>query len=348
MNLFAKAASASWMANRLKKKYVVADDRLAVDLFGLRFANPVGLAAGFDKHGEWFQQLGCLGFGCIEIGTVTGQPQPGNPKPRMFRLPHDKALINRMGFNSPGCESVAQSLSEIQLDDTDSVLGINIGKSKVVPLEDAPAEYQQTFEKLFAYGDYFTVNVSSPNTPGLRQLQGKDQLLAILESVAASNQRLSQQLGRLEKPVLLKIAPDLSNQQLDEIVQVARHQKLSGLIATNTTISRDGLKTSAQDIEDAGAGGLSGHPLRNRSRQVVAYLYSQLRGEIPIVGVGGVSSGEDAWQMICAGANLVQLYTGFVYGGPGIVRDINKFLLSRLENSGFENISHAVGQGTEH
>ena len=348
MNLFARTASAPWMANRLKKKYVVADERLGVDLFGLQFANPVGLAAGFDKHGEWFQQLACLGFGCIEIGTVTGLPQSGNPKPRMFRLPRDKAIINRMGFNSPGCEAVAKSLSEIQLGKTDCVLGINIGKSKVVPLEDAPAEYQQTFEKLFAYGDYFTVNVSSPNTPGLRELQGKQQLLTILESVAASNRRLSQQLGRAEKPVLLKIAPDLTDQQLDEIVEVARHQQLSGLIATNTTVSRDGLKTLELDVEVAGAGGLSGRPLRVRSREVVAYLYSKLRGEIPIVGVGGISSGEDAWQMICAGANLVQLYTGFIYGGPSIVRDINKFLLERLEQSDSKSISQAVGQGAEH
>ena len=310
---------------------------------GLKFSNPVGLAAGFDKHGNWFQQLGHLGFGCVEIGTVTGQAQPGNPKPRMFRLPLDKALINRMGFNSPGCEAVAQSLSKIEFEPSQMILGINIGKSKVVPLEEAASEYRQIFETLYAYGDYFTVNVSSPNTPGLRELQGKDQLLSILEAVAGANEALSQNTGHQPKPVLLKIAPDLTDGQLDEIVEVAREKRLAAVIATNTTISRDRLQTATRRIESYGAGGLSGQPLRNRSLEVVAYLYSKLKGEIPIIGVGGISDGKDAWNMIRAGANLVQLYTGFIYGGPGIVRDINQFLIQQLDESGMSQISQAVG-----
>ena len=343
MNLFSCLATNPWIASRLKKKYVVHDQRLTTEILGLKFANPVGLAAGFDKHGSWFRQLGCLGFGSIEIGTVTGQAQPGNPKPRMFRLARDKALINRMGFNSPGCEAVAQSLSKVPMEDADLVLGINIGKSKVIPLKEAPAEYQQIFERLFVYGDYFTVNVSSPNTPGLRELQGKEQLVAILESVQQANVRLSQQAGTPTKPVLLKIAPDLTNQQLDEIVEVARRQQLGGIIATNTTVARQGLSVSQDQIDQIGAGGLSGRPLSPRSREIVAYLYSQLQGEIPIVGVGGISNGQDAWNMICSGANLVQLYTGFIYGGPLTVRDINKYLLKMLEHRGLSKISQAVG-----
>ena len=331
------------MAKRLRKKYCIDDKRLNVEVAGLKFANPVGLAAGFDKHGSWFQQLGCLGFGSIEIGTVTGRAQPGNPKPRMFRLPLDKALINRMGFNSPGCDAVATALSTLEMGDSEMVLGINIGKSKVVPLDEAPVEYKQIFEKLFAFGDYFTVNVSSPNTPGLRELQEKDGLLAILESVSVANRNLSQKFGCACKPVFLKIAPDLTDGQLDDIVSVARQRELNGLIATNTTISRDGLATSQKDIESYGAGGLSGQPLRERSRQVVSYLYSKLKGAIPIIGVGGISSGEDAWQMIRAGANLIQLYTGFVYGGPGVVRDINRYLLQQLESAGFDSVAEVVG-----
>lgn len=343
MNLFARAASAPWMARKLQDKYRVSDSRLRVDCFGLNFANPVGLAAGFDKHGQWISQLACLGFGCIEMGTVTGQPQPGNPKPRMFRLPRDKALINRLGFNSPGCDAVAQSLSQIQLDESELVLGINIGKSKVVPLEAAPAEYKQIFATLFPYGNYFTLNVSSPNTPGLRELQGRNQLLAILDAVLMCNRELSQQIGCDPKPVLLKIAPDLTDDQLEEIVGVARQLKLSGLIATNTTICRDGLKSAPDEVAGCGAGGLSGQPLRERSREVVSFLYSRLQGDIPIVGVGGIGSGQDAWQMICAGANLVQLYTGFVYGGPATVRDINLYLCQKIQEQGLNSIADAVG-----
>ena len=312
----------------------------------MSFANPVGLAAGFDKHGTWFQQLGNLGFGCIEIGTVTGKAQPGNPKPRMFRLPKDRALINRMGFNSPGCEAVANSLSKIQFESSGLVLGINIGKSKSVPLEEAAEEYRVTFETLYPYGDYFTINVSSPNTPGLRQLQGRDQLLAILKSVSSSNEKMSKLAGVDSKPVFLKIAPDLTDQQLDEIVEVATERQLSGLIATNTTVSREGLKTNSGEVERCGAGGVSGRPLKQRSREVVSYLYSKLNGSMPIIGVGGIANGEDAWQMIGAGANLVQLYTGFIYGGPGIIRDINSYLVDRLDELGMNSISQAVGHSS--
>ena len=343
MNAFARAARSPLFARQLRKKYLVDDSRLNVQLFGLDFSNPVGLAAGFDKHGNWFQQLACLGFGCIEIGTVTGQQQDGNPKPRMFRLEQDRALINRMGFNSPGCEAVAESLRNVSLTELDVILGINIGKSKVVPLDQAPQEYQKTFEKLFPFGHYFTVNVSSPNTPGLRELQGKDQLIEILRAVSDSNQKLAQQHNVSAKPLLLKIAPDLTDGQLQDVVDVAKQFNLSGLIATNTTISREQLRTSKSRIESIGAGGLSGAPLKERSLEVVRFLRARLNGEIPIIGVGGISGGEDAWQMVLAGANLIQLYTGFVYGGPGIVRDINQHLVKRLNERKLNSISEAVG-----
>jgi dihydroorotate dehydrogenase len=308
----------------------------------LAFPNPVGLAAGFDKAGRWYNELSNLGFGCIEIGTVTGQAQPGNPKPRLFRLPPDKAIVNRMGFNSDGCEFVAAELKKKKK--VDCVLGINIGKSKVVPLEDAPAEYQKSFCKLFPFADYFTINVSSPNTPNLRELQNRDHLIDIVTSVQSSNEELAIASNTPPKPILLKIAPDLTSGQIQEIAEVATQCSLSAVIATNTTISRDGLKTSTDEIERIGAGGLSGAPLKARSLEVVAELYSHLQGRIPIVGVGGISTGEDAWNMICAGANLIQLYTGFIYGGPSIVRNINRELLSRLESHGYSRISDAVGK----
>ncbi len=329
------------MANQLKRRYCVNDQRLETRLFGIDFPNPVGLAAGFDKEGQWFNQLANLGFGCIEIGTITGQPQPGNPKPRMFRLPADKALINRMGFNSKGCEFAASQLNKKRR--SQCVLGINIGKSKVVPLDAAPGEYQKSFQTLFPFADYFTINVSSPNTPGLRELQSRDHLIAIIAAVQETNSRLSANAAIADKPILLKIAPDLTDQQLVEIAEVAGEFSLSGIIATNTTIQRSGLKTSAREIEKIGNGGLSGRPLFQRSLQVVSQLYQQLNGDIPVVGVGGIANGDDAWNMICAGASLVQLYTGFIYGGPNLIHDINRKLIAKIEAAGFASISEAVG-----
>jgi dihydroorotate dehydrogenase len=346
MNSFALGLSlpgSRWVLQRL---LLESSPRLTQNLFGLNFVNPIGLAAGFDKNGRWIRPLGALGFGSIEIGSVTGQEQPGNPTPRLFRLPTDQALINRLGFNNDGAEKVRQRLATTPLDQfrTQHVLGINLGKTKVVPLEEAAGDYVASFRLLFPYADYFVVNVSSPNTPGLRTLQDRAPLTQILQTLIAANQELANHSQSRTRPILLKIAPDLTDSQLEEIVELTRELKLAGLIATNTTLSRSGLQTSADRIEQIGAGGLSGAPLRSRSLEVVRFLFERLRGQIPIVGVGGVFSGQDAWNMISAGAALVQTYTGFIYSGPTLARDINRHLLSQLDQFGMKNISQAVGR----
>lgn len=346
MNSFALGLSlpgSRWVLQRL---LLESSPRLSQNLFGLNFVNPIGLAAGFDKNGRWIRPLGALGFGAIEIGSVTGQEQPGNPTPRLFRLPTDQALINRMGFNNDGAEKVRQRLATTPLDQfrTQHVLGINLGKTKVVPLEEAAGDYLASFRLLFPYGDYFVVNVSSPNTPGLRTLQDRAPLTQILQTLIAANLELANHSQSRPRPILLKIAPDLTDSQLEEIVDLTRELKLAGLIATNTTLSRSGLQTSVNRIEQIGAGGLSGAPLRSRSLEVVRFLFERLRGQIPIVGVGGVFSGQDAWNMISAGAALVQTYTGFIYSGPTLARDINRHLLSQLDQFGMKNISEAVGR----
>ena len=303
----------------------VDDDRLRVKLCGLTFRNPVGLAAGFDKDGNWFSQLGNLGFSHVEIGSITGEGQPGNTKPRMFRLPADQALINRMGFNNQGAEVARQNLSGKQTDvfRRTRVLGVNIGKTKVVPLEKAPDDYRKSFELLFPFADYFTVNVSSPNTPGLRELQGRDHLMKLMEAIGRLNRTLSGE--QPPKPVFLKIAPDLNQAQICDIASIVRTAPVNGIIATNTTVSRSDLKTNESKIESIGAGGLSGKPLTEASRKVVSLLYTETEGKVPIIGVGGIFDGRDAWQMIRAGASLVQIYTGFIYGGPFNIRNINRF-----------------------
>lgn len=346
MNSFAAAMSlpgTSWLLERL---LLENNPRLQQNLFGLHFSNPVGLAAGFDKNGRWIRPLGALGFGSIEIGSVTGQEQPGNPTPRLFRLSVDQALINRMGFNNDGAEKVRQRLDKTPLDRfrAGHVLGINLGKTKVVPLEEAAGDYLASFRLLFPYGDYFVVNVSSPNTPGLRSLQDRAPLTQILQTLIDANQELAEKTITKPRPILLKIAPDLGDSQLEEIVELTRELKLAGLIATNTTLSRSGLQTSAERVEQIGAGGLSGAPLRSRSLEVVRFLYSRLQGQIPIVGVGGIFSGQDAWNMISAGAALVQTYTGFIYSGPTLARDINRHLLTQLDRKGLKNIADAVGR----
>jgi len=344
MNAFSRMAALPTAAARLRRKYCICDTRLEVEIFSIRFPNPVGLAAGFDKDGRWYPQLATLGFGSIEIGTVTGQAQPGNPKPRLFRLPADKALINRMGFNSSGCNAVAATLAaQRKRGDFNGVLGINIGKSRAVPLADASTEYQKSFERLHDFADYFTINVSAPNTPNLRELQDPEHLVAIIQAIRTSNDLLSNEKQIEPKPILLKIAPDLTDKQLNEIAEVAREHQLSGVIATNTTLARNGLKTPAVKVGAMGAGGLSGQPLHARSLQIISRLYRCFKGEIPIVGVGGIMNGMDAWNMITAGANLVQLYTGFIYGGPGIVREINLELLRHLKINNMDHISEAVG-----
>ncbi len=289
------------------------------EVFGLKFKNPVGLAAGFDKNAQYVEEFAALGFGFIEIGTVTPLPQPGNDKPRMFRLPADEGLINRMGFNNQGVDVAASRLKQLKRDGL--IIGGNIGKNKNTPNEDAVKDYLICFERLFEVVDYFVVNVSSPNTPGLRELQEKAPLTALLHELQTKNNQKG-----APKPILLKIAPDLSPSQLDDIVEIIQETKIAGVIATNTTLSREGLSSAANLKNEAG--GLSGKPLSKRSTEVIAYLHQQSKGVFPIIGVGGIHSPADALEKLQAGASLVQLYTGFIYEGPGLIKAINQKILS--------------------
>jgi dihydroorotate dehydrogenase len=300
------------------------DKRLEKEVFGLKFNNPVGLAAGFDKNAELISEMGDLGFGFVEIGTVTPLPQPGNLKPRMFRLPSDKALINRMGFNNLGVDVAAERIAAYRRDAKKSqkglIIGGNIGKNKVTPNEDAVNDYIKCFDRLFDVVDYFVVNVSSPNTPGLRALQEKEPLMKILNTLQQRNSK-----NGISRPILLKIAPDLTNEQLDDIVDIVKETKIAGIIATNTTVVREGLKSEKLSGE---TGGLSGKPLTQRSTEVIRYLSKKSNGAFPIIGVGGIHSPEDAMEKLKAGASLIQLYTGFIYEGPGLIKRINKKILS--------------------
>ena len=299
----------------------VKDTRLEREVFGLKFDNPVGLAAGFDKDAKLFDELASFGFGFIEIGTVTPLPQDGNPKPRLFRLKDDSGLINRMGFNNQGIEAVVARLRRKK---SDIIIGGNIGKNKVTPNEEAANDYAICFEKLFPYVDYFAVNVSSPNTPGLRDLQEKAPLTALLNSLQELNNKKD-----IRKPILLKIAPDLTNEQLDDIITIVADTKIDGVIATNTTINRSGLKTDKNKVDAIGNGGLSGKPVGLRSTQVIKYLADKSNRAFPIIGVGGIHSAEDALEKLDAGATLLQVYTGFIYEGPSLVKRINKAILKR-------------------
>ena len=301
--------------------FKVEDTRLEREVFGLKFENPVGLAAGFDKDAKLFDELGAFGFGFVEIGTVTPLPQQGNPKPRLFRLKQDKALINRMGFNNSGIEAVT---SKLRRKKTKLIIGGNIGKNKLTPNEDAVSDYEICFEKLFPYVDYFAVNVSSPNTPGLRDLQQKAPLTALLNRLQELNSAKDKR-----KPILLKIAPDLTNEQLDDIITIVADTKIDGVIATNTTIDRNGLKTDKNKLKAIGDGGLSGKPVKSRSTEVIKYLADTSNKAFPIIGVGGIHSTEDALEKLDAGATLVQLYTGFIYEGPALIKRINKAILQR-------------------
>jgi dihydroorotate dehydrogenase len=309
--------------------------------FGLKFPNPVGLAAGFDKNGTATQYLAALGFGFIEVGTVTHQAQPGNPTPRLFRLPLDHALINRQGFNNKGAATLAAQLAAHR---PDCVLGINIGKSRAVALEDAASDYLASFELVHRHADYVVVNVSSPNTPNLRELQRPEALFALLNALQKRNQELaSVHPRRVTVPLLVKIAPDVEEKDLEAIVEIALRAELAGIIATNTTTNRVGLQTTPGEVEACGAGGLSGAPLRSRSTEIIAALYRLTRGRMTIIGVGGIFTAHDAWEKISAGASLLQLYTGFIYQGPGIARDINEGLAEILSREGFRNLDEAVG-----
>lgn len=324
----------------VRSTFAVDDPALAIERFGIRFPNPVGLAAGFDKSGELFNALGALGFGSVEIGTVTALGQPGNPKPRLFRLPDDRALLNRMGFNNPGAEAVAARLRRARIE---PVLGINLGKSKVTPLEDAAGDYLRSLELLEPYARYLVVNVSSPNTPGLRQLQDAAPLRDLLRALRTRARELAAARGQTPRPILLKIAPDLTDPQIDEAVGIARDEGIAGIIATNTTVSREGLRTPAARVQALGAGGISGAPLRARAREVVSRIWQTTGGTMPIIGVGGIFTADDAWEMIRAGASLVQLYTGFIYRGPLVAREICAGLRDRLKRDGFRSLDQAVG-----
>lgn len=310
-------------------------ENIPYSIFNIQFPNRVGLGAGFDKNARYLNELEALGFGCIEIGTVTPLPQPGNDRPRLFRLPKDKALINRMGFNNDGVEAVVERLKSWQLavgsrqpgklstgagGQTAScklVIGGNIGKNKITPNEDAWKDYEKCFLALHDYVDYFVVNVSSPNTPGLRELQEKDSLHKILTNLQQLNSKLIN-----PKPVLLKIAPDLTTEQIDDVIALALEIKLDGLVASNTTISRDQLQTTNHKLKTIGAGGLSGLPVKARSTEIVKYIHQKTNGQIPVIASGGIFTGADATEKLNAGASLVQVWTGFIYEGPSIVKNI--------------------------
>jgi dihydroorotate dehydrogenase len=303
--------------------FLVDNPKLKKTVFGLEFKNPVGLAAGFDKNASMYNDLAYCGFGFIEIGTITPKAQPGNDKPRLFRLKEDGGIINRMGFNNDGVEVAIENLKK---NNTSILIGGNIGKNKVTPNENATDDYVYSFNKLFDYVDYFVVNVSSPNTPNLRELQEKEPLKQLLVSIQEQNA-----LKVSKKPILLKIAPDLTDEQLDDIIEIIEEIKLDGVIATNTTISRDNLKTSKEIVDQIGAGGLSGKPVKNRSTEVIKYLATKSNKSFPIIGVGGIHSAEDAIEKLEAGADLIQLYTGFIYEGPALVKKINKAILQKLK-----------------
>jgi dihydroorotate dehydrogenase len=292
---------------------------LGTSLFNIQFPNRVGLGAGFDKNAKYLRELECLGFGFVEIGTVTPIPQAGNDKPRLFRLPKDKALINRMGFNNDGVKQIAKRLKEWKEKKNNSklIIGGNIGKNKITPNEEAWRDYEICFKELHPYVDYFVVNVSSPNTPGLRELQEKESLRKILVTIQNQNFKTQQ-----PKPILLKIAPDLTMEQIDDVIDLALEIKLDGLVATNTTISRERLTTQSSRLTAIGAGGLSGMPLQHRSTEMVKYICHKTKGTIPVIASGGIFTGLHAKEKLEAGAALVQVWTGFIYEGPGIVKKI--------------------------
>lgn len=319
------------LARRLLR---TSDPRLAIDALGLHFAHPVGLAAGFDKNATAYEALAALGFGFVEVGTVTGQAQPGNPKPRLFRLPADRALINRMGFNNLGASAVATHLTTAR-----SVpIGVNIGKTKVVSEDQAASDYVHSTRLLGPLADYLVVNVSSPNTPGLRNLQTVELLRPLLTAVKAELANASPR-----RPLLVKIAPDLNDADIDAIAELALELSLDGIIATNTTISRAGLHSPAAAVEACGAGGLSGAILKARSLEVLQRLYAKVGKRLTLISVGGIENAEDVWLRLAAGASLVQIYTGFVYGGPLVVWSLQRGLAQRLRASKFGSLAELVG-----
>jgi len=312
----------------------------ALQRFGLSFPNPIGMAAGFDKNGKLAPHLAALGFGFVEVGTVTLAPQPGNPSPRMFRLAADSALINRLGFNNDGADAVAKRLERAR---GQCVIGVNIGRNKDVPNSEAVANYVETFRRVAPVADYIAVNVSSPNTPGLRNLQGGESLDELLAALQETNRAGETGL----KPLLVKIAPDLDDQEIDTIVDLAMKHGLAGIIATNTTVGREGLTTPGEKVRNCGEGGLSGMPLRKRSTEVISRVFKASGGRLTVVGVGGIFTPEDAFEKVLAGASLLQAYTGFVYKGPMFAKHINEGLGRLLREEGYSHIDEAVGTAVQ-
>tara|TARA_Y100001954_G_scaffold57609_2_gene62181 strand:+ start:796 stop:1830 length:1035 start_codon:yes stop_codon:yes gene_type:complete len=305
-----------------KKNYLLKNRKLQKNIFGLKFKNPVGLAAGFDKDAKLFHHCDAFGFSFVEIGTVTPKPQKGNPKPRLFRLKKDEALINRMGFNNDGVEQICNRLRK---KNSKVIIGGNIGKNKLTPFNSSIEDYKICFEYLFNYVDYFVLNVSSPNTPKLRELQGKNHLEKLITSVQKIN------LSKVKpKPILIKISPDLNNFQLDDVIGLVEKYKISGIVATNSTSSRNNLNEKNQRINKIGDGGLTGKPINSLSTNVIRYIHKKSNGKIPIIAVGGILRPEDAIEKIKAGASLIQLYTGFIYEGPSLVKNINKEILKTI------------------
>ncbi|MEB3160289.1 MAG: quinone-dependent dihydroorotate dehydrogenase [Synechocystis sp.] len=329
-----------WVMEQVEQAFTHRDDRLQQTLWGLKFPNALGLSAGCDKEGEAAALWPALGFGFAELGAVTQHAQPGNPQPRLFRLPQDRAVINRLGANNRGAEAIARTLRETwEYYPRTIPIGINLCKSKITPLDQAVADYVFSFQTLAPVADYFVVNVSSPNTPGLRSLQESDELGRIFAGLQAVNTD--------HKPLLVKISPDLSWEAIAVIVELVKTHHLSGIVATNTSTQREGLKTQmlpqTGNPVTAEAGGLSGRPIRARSTEVIRYIYQQTQGEIPIIGVGGIFTAEDAWEKITAGASLLQFYTGWIYGGPWAVPEILRGLGQKLDRHGLTHIGQAVG-----
>jgi dihydroorotate dehydrogenase len=334
LRLFALLPGALGLLRRL---FEVADPRLKIRALGLDLSSPVGLAAGLDKDADVFEAFGAIGFGFVEVGTVTSLAQPGNPRPRLFRLPRDRALINRMGFNNHGAAAAAQKLSRPRK----TIVGANIGRSKVTPNEAAVTDYVTSTELLAPHADYMVINVSSPNTPSLRELQAVESLRPLISGVQQAIERAAP--GRA-LPLLLKVAPDLHDADIDAIADLALELGLQGIIATNTTIGRAGLATPQAEVEALGNGGLSGAPLKDRSLQVLRRLRSRVGSRLVLVAAGGIESAEDAWQRICAGATLVQIYSAFIYDGPSLPGRISRGLAERVASAGLSSISEAIGR----
>ncbi len=330
MNMLKMLCRIGFLKKMIGSAFNPANTKLATKQFGLQFKNPVGLGAGFDKNAKYLTELEALGFGFVEIGTVTPLPQKGNDRPRLFRLPKDKALINRMGFNNDGVTIIAERLRQWYMTNNRAdashsrlMIGGNIGKNKITPNEDAWKDYEICFKALHDHVDYFVVNVSSPNTPGLRELQEKDSLKKILANLQIQNAKF-----KTPKPILLKIAPDLTNEQIDDVIELTVEIKLDGLVVSNTTISRASLLSSPELLKKIGSGGLSGKPAKERSTAIIDYIHTRTKGQPAIIGSGGIFTGNDAKEKIEAGASLVQVWTGFIYEGPSIVKNICKTISS--------------------